>query len=370
MANISANGAAAGPRADDDLSASWLQTVLRRGGHDVDVASFTVERLGGVHGLLADLRRIRLSYARGQGPVTVIAKFITSVAQNQGVGRMFGAYKREVAFYRDATRRTGMALPRMYAAEIDPDDTFVLLMEDLGHLRTGDQVLGCTIDEAAACIDELVKLHASFWNRVDDQDAPFAYPVSGPENGDLLCNACDAGWAAMRAQYPEFVPAFIEAARDRYIAALPAMQRWLNQAPITLIHSDFRLDNLMFGVGASDPAVVTLDWQGTLYSKGIQDVAFFLSQNLAIDIRRACERALVERWRAGLEAAGVTGYSTEAAWLDYRKAVLYNWLYPVVIGSALDATSERGRQMVAAMASRSAAALADLDCLSLLADFE
>ena len=77
----------------------------------------------------------------------------------------------------------------------------------------------------------------------------------------------------------------------------------------------------------------------------------------------------MEGWRTGLAAHGADAGSAEEVWADYRRAVLYCWLYPIVIAGSLDATSERGTQMTVAMTTRSAATILDLDCLSLLPEF-
>ena len=279
-------------------------------------------------------------------------------------------FRRELEFYRVAAPQTEMALPKVYAAEIDSDDSFVLLLEDLGDLHTGNQVEGVGAEGAAAAIDELVKLHVPFWERVDTTEFAFAPRVDAPGQADGLHDIAIACWDAVNERFGEAVPAVMNEVRERFLDAVPAMHDWLGTAPITLIHSDFRLDNLMFGSDPVHPAVVTLDWQGALRSKGIEDVAFLLSQSMPSEIRAAHERELVERWRQGLADAGIDHYTPETAWHDYRKGVLYLWMYAVIISGALDPSNPRAQSMMRAILSRSAAAIDDLDCLSLLAEFE
>lgn len=147
------------------------------------------------------------------------------------------------------------------------------------------------------------------------------------------------------------------------------MQRHLGTAPVTFIHSDFRLDNLMFGSGENEPAVVTLDWRRARSAAAAsRTLRSSCRRTYDVDLRRAAERALVEGWRTGLAAHGADAGSAEEVWADYRRAVLYCWLYPIVIAGSLDAASERhpddgghdhplGRHHP------------DLDCLSLLPEF-
>ena len=86
--------------------------------------------------------------------------------------------------------------------------------------------------------------------------------------------------------------------------------------------------------------------------------------------RRAHERDLIGHWHATLEKGGVTGYSADQAWEDYRRAVLYLWTVVVVIAGTLDPSNERGRAWMTEMVDRAATTIVDLDLLALLAAFE
>jgi hypothetical protein len=78
------------------------------------------------------------------------------------------------------------------------------------------------------------------------------------------------------------------------------------------------------------------DWQGILRGKGAHDVAYYLTQSMPVEARRAHERELVGRWHAELVDAGVDDYGPDRAWEDYRRAALYLWTYVVVITGADD----------------------------------
>ena len=71
------------------------------------------------------------------------------------------------------------------------------------------------------------------------------------------------------------------------------MQEWITAHPRTIVHGDFRMDNLFFGQREGDAPVVIVDWQGTLRGKGAHDLAYFLSQSMPVADRRANERDLV-----------------------------------------------------------------------------
>src|SRR6476659_2718326 len=163
-----------GPRHLRDVTAEWLTDCIRSDGDDGIVATFTATQLGEGVGMMATLNRLTLQYSSGTGPATLIVKFPGELEANLAVAAQFGLFLREVRFYQRAASRTAMHTPKIYAAEIDPNAEFVLLMEDLGGMRTGDQIVGCDEQETAAAVDELVKLHSAFWNSVNTAEFDFA----------------------------------------------------------------------------------------------------------------------------------------------------------------------------------------------------
>src|SRR3954469_19209711 len=147
-----------GPRHLRDVTAEWLTACIQSQGADGTVSTFTAQQLGEGVGMMATLNRLTLEYFSGSGPATLIVKFPGELEANLAVAAQFGLFQREVRFYQRAAGRTAMHTPKIYAAEIDPNSEFVLLMEDLGRMRTGDQITGCDGEETAAAVDELVKL--------------------------------------------------------------------------------------------------------------------------------------------------------------------------------------------------------------------
>jgi hypothetical protein len=79
------------------------------------------------------------------------------------------------------------------------------------------------------------------------------------------------------------------------------------------------------------------------------------------DVRRSCEERLVREYHTVLvERYGVTGYSLEQCWDEYRRSS-YASLLMAVFASMMVGRTERGDAMFMAMANRSAQMAADLD---------
>ena len=288
---------------------------------------------------------------------------------NRAVAEAFDLYGREVRFYRDVAPRSAAWTPTVYHADIDGDD-FVLLLEDLSAHRLGDQVEGCSLEESRWGMEWLGKHHASFWDDVADPALDFMPDVWPSYSSDALQQGCAHGWDVMVDTFGAVLPDHIRTLKERYLAAAPRLFEWMATPPLTVVHGDFRMDNLFFAATDGQEPLVAIDWQGCLRGRAAQDIGYFMSGSIPIDLRRAHERELVDIWHRQLVANGVTGYSADDAWEDYRRGVLYVWIIAVVIAGTLDPTNERGHRWMSEMLARSVAAIDDLGLIELLAEFE
>lgn len=348
--------------ADRGIANQWCSACRLRG--DLDPR----HQVGVGVGMMGIVESLTLGYSNPVAglPRTMIAKYSATNEANRNVGEMFDIYRREVLFFRDIAPTAGVAGPKVFFSDIEGSANQIILMEDLSAYELGDQVQGCTYAEAKPCMELMGKLHASFWNKTDKPELDFI-PVHFPSNhADAMAGGAAAGWDPMVNVFGEHIPPHIRAMKEQYLANIPKLQEWIGSAPITVVHGDFRMDNLFFGREPGQDPVRIVDWQGTLRSKGVQDVAYLLSHSVLLEDRRAHERELVGLWHQSLVNHGVTGYSADQAWEDYRKAVLYLWTYVVVIAGTLDATNERGVAWMSQMVARAVAAIDDLDLLPML----
>jgi Ecdysteroid kinase-like family len=358
------------PAGPDDLTPEWLTAVFRSDGLDVVVDSVSTERFGEGAGMMSLLVRAELGYGSGSGPSSVVVKMPTPNDANRATAVAFHCYERETIFYRDIAARTPARMPKIFHADIDGEEDFVLVMEDLRDYHIGDQVKGCTVEQARLGMPCIAQLHASFWNNVDHPDYDFIPNHYPSYFSDAMHTTAIAVWDKMVEVSGDAVPQAIRESKDRYLAALPALQEWATVAPRTIVQGDFRMDNLFFGKTPDQAPIALSDWQGLLRGKAAHDIAYFVSQSIPTDMRREHERDLITRWHAGLVENGVTDYSAERAWEDYRRAVLCLWSYVTVIAGVLEEGNERGRQWMTEMVRRSAATIMDLELLNLIAEFE
>ena len=91
-----------------------------------------------------------------------------------------------------------------------------------------------------------------------------------------------------------------------------------------------------------------------------------MSQSTQTKVRRTHEHDLIARYVAKINDQGISGYSIEEAWEDYRHAVLYLWAFASMVAGSMDAGNERSAAWITEMVKRNIAAIDDLNCIDLL----
>lgn len=358
------------PNQPDKVDPDWLTERLQQSGAigpEHRVVGFSSSPLGEGIGMLGIIARFKLEYAGEPGPIeTLVVKCATPAEANRAVAMTFRMYEREVRFFQLLADRLPEGIPRCYYAEIDlSTGDFILLMEDFFGYRQGDQAAGCDVPDAELGIDAMARLHAVWWGATDRAEFAWVPTVDG-ELHRMMVPATAGSWDPFIAKFGHLVAPEIVEVGPRYLASLADLHTRMGQGPQTLIHGDFRLDNILYGVRPDQHRIALLDWQGVIVSKGVHDLAYLLSQNLVTESRRTHERNLVERYHTRLGEGGVTGYSLEQCWDDYRLAVLWLFEYAVVIGGALDPANDRGSAFMSGLIERSSTAIMDLGLLDLL----
>ena len=280
------------------LSPEWLTAALRAGGHDVTVREVAATAIG--TGKMGANYRLAL---RGDGPLpaTLVAKLAAgSPAARKRVGI---GYQAEVRFYQElAPLMPAANVPACWYAAITDDDTaFVLLLDDLAPRQAGEQVHACTSEQAADALVTLAGIHAPLWNHPAVTESSWLRPIVGDAAeflGAVLVDTCEKFLLRFDA-----VLSADDQATMRGAAA--AMGRWFGTGrdPLTLLHGDYRLDNLMFPPDASGVAAV--DWQNATVGPPGRDVGYFLATGLEPDQRRRDEAGLVAEYARALQACGV-----------------------------------------------------------------
>jgi aminoglycoside/choline kinase family phosphotransferase len=349
----------------EDLSPDWLTASLGPAVlHEAAVRSFTVGAVG--TGQMGDSYRIGLELDRPQAPAptSVVGKFTAHDELSRTTGVSMRTAEVEVRFYQQVAPQLEARIAKCFFADVDPGTArFVLLLEDLAPRTPGDQVSGCSVDEAALAVSELAKVHAPRWGDPALEDLGW------------LNRRDDAALDTLATVFPFLWSAFLDRYTDRLGDAVvrvgdaffPRVGSYLRdqRRPRTVQHGDYRVDNLLFGDPVERVAIV--DWQTVTLGPGASDLSYFLGGSLSVDDRRLHEGDLARQYVDALRAQGVNGYSNDDLWLDYRRHA-YAGLVMTVGASMMVARTERGDDMFLAMAERHATHIEDMDSQALLAN--
>lgn len=338
----------------EDVTSDWLAGVF-----GTEVRLVASERVGA--GQIGSCHRLHLSSTDPGVAATVLLKLPTDDPGSREL--LAGAYRTEVRFYAELAADLAVRIPAcLYATDVEDDGRFVLLLEDLAPAEQGDQLRGCTPDEATAAAVNLAGLHAPRWCDPELLDLGWI-TASGPEEAATLAELYGP---TVETFLDQLGPLVSSETADTLRAAGPVIEAWAlaRRECFAPVHGDYRLDNLLFP--PDDPeGVIAVDWQTLSIGLPARDLAYLLGTGLSVEDRRSSERAIVERYVDRLGALGVSSYDEEQCWEDYRLAMIQGPLV-TVFGCAYGARSERGDRMFAVMADRSCTAIRDLGTLALL----
>lgn len=362
------------PQTVEALTPSWLTAALRQGDYidDATVTGVQAETVGVGVGILCLLTRLTLQYDHPVpgAPATLIAKIPSPDPQTRGLANVFRFYEREVRFYRDLAADVSLPTPHCYFSALDEGSgDFVLLLEDLGAARLGDQLAGCSADDAKLAIVELAKMHAAWWNHPRLDSLTWMPVTSDPLN--------KAGMMLYPTAWPLFVerlgaqcPPEVLRIGEKLQPHFNAMLDLFSEGPRTLLHGDYRLDNLFFATKPGDVPLRVIDWQIAMRGIGTYDVGYLMSQSLDVEVRRAHEMEILRLYHTTLSENGVGDYSFDDCLHHYRWTVLGCFVYPVMGGGLADLANARGLALVTAMMERSASAIMDWKAGELLDEID
>ena len=266
----------------DAVTPEWTTAVLAQNGIAATVCHVSTEPVG--TGQMGSCYRLFIGYDVGEGPDRLIVKLPATDSASRAAGQL--GYRCETTFYREVANRVHLDIPRCYFAAMNEcGDGFTLVLEDLAPAQPGDQIAGCSVDQARAAAVNVAGLHAPTWNDPSLRELDWLIP-------DL-------------AAYPDVAAAFLVDATKQFLEryavtrdTAATLQRFADRfvdwaagrpEPFAMLHSDYRLDNLLFAQSDAPRPVVAVDWQVVTVGCPLRDVAFLVATGLST--------ASPSRWR-------------------------------------------------------------------------
>ena len=354
------------PDTPQDITPQWLTEALCSTGIPLNaiVTSLCIEPIAELT-CAGQLARLHLSFSQSQSilPCTLVAKLHAPDEPLRAQTRPFTPDKCEILFYQQLASEMPLRTPYCYYSAMNvTDGKYVRILEDLAPAKVGDQIRGSTAEETALALRAIAGFHAHWWQSeklerfdwlagsVTDSDSinrwvldqyQNAFPIFVNKVGTLLTDAAKA--------FGEQLP---EKLTGKSQFGKPAR---------TLVHGDFRLENVFFGASLGEPGFAVIDWQDISRGEGVWDVAWFIGGCLHVTPKRQVEEwQLLKIYHETLKENGVNGYTFDACWNDYRLAMSRYFVQAVLMVASLNPENDRENRLARAVAERFITAITDL----------
>ena len=385
----------------DEISSEWLNAVLSESGvlGDGRVVSVESRVIGQETGFMGDIAILTPTYdnAPPSAPSTLVAK-VPSSLKNRVMGQLIGAYEKEIRFYSLLRPEVPVRTPGCYYSALSEADDpevikarleklksapiwliaiaglfftvlyrllprrYILLIEDLSTYRLGDQSSGCSEADLHTALKAMASLHARFWNAGDLDDLPWIASVELMSKMIHMTYLQSIGGYLKSATLDERQRRMHDWLKENGVA----LNDRLATGPQTLLHGDFRVDNLCFD--DKEGEMVLLDWQTMTQGSPALELAYFLSNALPPDTGPEQDAAMIEVYRAALAEHGI---EVSQAWLtaEYNIGMMamLQRISPLLFQEQLDLGNARGPQVMQGWLDRIYERLASVDFESLLA---
>lgn len=303
------------------------------------VASIALERVGVGTGFMSSLTRVYIESKNDKIPSSIVVKLCAQDKQARDLATAFNSYRNEVGFYANYAQLVPVLVPRCYAHALD-GDRFVLVLEDLHEHRAGNQVAGATAADVISCVEAMAELHGAFWN-----SAPSA--MASMRKSSAVAHA---GLAELIEQALAVTEVAVSEALAQFLCAYtrtPLVQGFVERYGVSLVHTDFRLDNLFFH--ASNGQVIVLDWQDVCAGAPAFDLAHFLMSNVNPGLRKRVEYDAVSAYQRRLNGTFNNAMSLSDVWDAYRCYMPMALYIPALIAvraQSTDTGAELGRTVM------------------------
>ncbi|MEC8974747.1 MAG: oxidoreductase family protein [Actinomycetota bacterium] len=340
------------PQKGSEFTAEWFSDCLQEQ-FGAAVLEVELEIIGTGIGFVGEVYRCHLSWDanRSDLPASMIIKVPSSIPANRGLGEGLQLYEREILAYQELSGEMGLPMPKLFYAVMDDDPTpwldkvieflftylpiggiswvtvqflklaaknpqlrrYLLIIEDIVDARPPSQVGGGSLDDAIVALTALAEFHAAHW--MSEKSVGISSRIWSM---DRLPKVWQASYRRNRDDFLSNFGNLIEDEKIRQLDQaqidIPKLLKPLGEPPWTLLHGDYRLDNILY---RPDGSLVVIDYQ--ILSKGRPgwDVGYFITTALTPEHKDE-ETVMLEHYHQVLCTAGVSDYPFSTLLEDIR----------------------------------------------------
>jgi len=359
------------PRNMEEITAEWLTEALTKSGvlKNNTVREVKAKIIGEGRGYVGTLARLTVEYSTPDknAPSSMIAKIPTEEPKNKMIMEAFWNYERENRLYEEILDHLAIKTPRCYFSDYDEgkgkewmdsvyskygklpqgltglyfiyagirnlrlNRQYILLLEDFEDLEQISHLDGCSIEDAKMVMKPLGNAHASLWeNSLLDK-----YWLRDHADFSNIMGFLSNRWQPVVKKW------FSELVSEKEKKVLTwlknnnkKLDNYTKTRPHTLIHTDFRPDNIFFDRKKNEIALI--DWQASCPGLGLFDPAFFILNSCKDIIIHDQAKELITIYHQGLVEGGISNYSLDECLSDYVYGQLLAIRYWLIIIGGLE----------------------------------
>lgn len=348
-----------------EITTDWLTSVLTASGalHRGTVAGFELDNGRGNWSTSARLRILYTPGAEGDLPSRLFLKMVNTDLEDESFDDS------EVTYYtRDYLGLPDAPLIRCYNAVHSAEKKrYHLLLDDVSETHTEAFNIKPTLEYGLALADALAVMHAHWWGAARLAEA--GAPIHDAAHIRRFIGVAQPGVQHILPRFePDLKahwPQLIRTIFDRHPQAL--VDRTGDDNGFTLIHGDAGAYNILVPRQGTRPVYLIdrqpFNWSLTTWL-GVYDLVYIMVLDWDPALCRQWEIPILQHYHSRLQALGVTGYSWQQLWDDYRLCAAIGVYIAVEYsrGGVLEDTVKYWLPML----QRSLTACDELDTLSLL----
>jgi len=185
-----------------------------------------------------------------------------------------------------------------------------------------------TLQSAQQIVDGFAQVHSHFWGDAQLGLTMGIHPEDNllPDEGDIM-----GGYAYDRDRVDRFL-LHLDARTEPRIKDLfrrvsevypkLLLARIQSGVNLTLTHCDPHTGNVLVPINPQTHKVAIVDWANYTQWIGVHDLSSHFVPFWYRSVRRAVEERMIRRYHESLLRAGVSGYTWDQCWYDYRLGVV------------------------------------------------
>ena len=315
----------------DELTPERLTDILRSEGHLADGQVESIDVTSSTTIITSTIAFLDVRYSSAvELPNKLFLKFAYPEHQLGGDIIQLAALNEEEFYRKIAPRSNPPPSQDILDMQVDTDTLqFHLLMADVSETHFQHDWGALPPDKATyeQLFSLLATFHAQWWDHPDLGSKIREMPTADDAVYTLKIERLSKDVRSFVDILGEFISPARRSIYERILEAIPEFRdlqgrkRLTEGGRLTIIHEDAHFGNVFFPRNPTTHDPFLIDWQTCCVQTGTNDLAYNIL-GWYPERRRAAEKPLVEHYHRTLLEAGVTDYTWDDCWHDYRFSAL------------------------------------------------